>query len=66
MGVASDGSYGVKEGIIYSFPVTCSAGQYKIVQGLNIDAASRRLMQLTEQGLWEEREQAFSFLSGSM
>ena len=33
MGVASDGSYGVKEGIIYSFPVTCSGGQYKIVQG---------------------------------
>lgn len=66
MGVASDGSYSVKEGIIYSFPVTCAGGQYRIVQGLAVDAFSRRMMEVTEQELWEEREAAFAFLSGSV
>ncbi|HET7587158.1 MAG TPA: malate dehydrogenase, partial [Gammaproteobacteria bacterium] len=47
MGVASDGSYGVEPGVIYSYPVTCSNGEYKIVQGLDIDDFSREKMQAT-------------------
>lgn len=56
MAVPSDGSYGIAEGVIYSYPVTCQDGQYQIVQGLDIDAFSRERMQLTEQELREERE----------
>ena len=41
MGIPSDGSYGVPEGIISSFPVTCKDGEYSIVQGLDIDDFSR-------------------------
>ena len=41
MGIPSDGSYGVPEGIISSFPCTCSGGEYSIVQGLEIDEFSR-------------------------
>ncbi len=55
MAVPSDGSYGVKEGIIYSYPVTCRNGAYQIVPGLSIDAFSRERMQATEQELREER-----------
>jgi malate dehydrogenase len=36
MAVHSDGSYGVPEGLVYSFPVTCENGKYNIVQGLEI------------------------------
>lgn len=56
MGIPSDGSYGITEGIIYSFPVTCSQGRYEIVQGLELDAFSRDRMQATEQELVEERD----------
>lgn len=56
MSIPSDGSYGITEGIIYSFPVTCSGGRYQIVQGLEVDAFSREKMQLTEQELVEERD----------
>ena len=41
MAVRSDGSYGVPEGLISSFPVTCKNGVYSIVQGLDIDDFSR-------------------------
>src|SRR5699024_10248276 len=41
MGVPADGSYGVAEGIMYSYPVVCKNGDYQIVQGLDIDAFSR-------------------------
>jgi malate dehydrogenase len=41
MGVASDGSYGVPEGLISGFPCTCSDGEWSIVQGLEIDEFSR-------------------------
>lgn len=37
MGVVSDGSYGITPGIVFSYPVTCSNFEYKIVQGLHID-----------------------------
>lgn len=56
MGIPSDGSYGVTEGLIYSFPVTCKDGRYEIVQGLEVDAFSRERMQATEKELKEERD----------
>lgn len=55
MAIPSDGSYGVAEGLIYSFPVTCKDGQYTIVQGLEIDEFSRAKMKATEAELEEER-----------
>jgi malate dehydrogenase len=55
MAVPSDGSYGINEGIIYSYPVTCRNGTYQIVQGLEIDAFSRSRMEATEKELREER-----------
>ena len=56
MGIYSDGSYGIKEGLIYSFPVTCQNGEYSIVQGLAIDDFSREKMTATETELTEERD----------
>lgn len=56
MAVPADGSYGVQAGIIYSYPVTCSGGNYQIVQGLAIDAFSRARMSATEAELREERD----------
>ena len=55
MAIPADGSYGVEPGIIYSFPVRCSNGGYEIVQGLEIDAFSRKRMDATETELREER-----------
>ena len=56
MAIPSDGSYGISEGLIYSFPVTCKNGKYEIVQGLELDDFSREKMQATEQELIEERD----------
>jgi len=56
MGVQSDGSYGIPEGLIYSYPVTCSGGQYHIVQGLEINEFSRNRLELTRAELAEERD----------
>jgi malate dehydrogenase len=56
MGVPSDGSYGVPEGITYSYPVTCRDGRYQIVQGLSIDEFSRERMQKSLSELREERD----------
>lgn len=56
MGIHSDGSYGIEKGLIYSFPVTCADGAYTIVQGLDVNAFSRDLMQKTEKELIEERD----------
>jgi malate dehydrogenase len=55
MGIHSDGSYGVAEGLIYSFPVTCSGGSYKIVMGLEVSDFSQQLMDKSEQELEQER-----------
>jgi malate dehydrogenase len=55
MGVPADGSYGIEPGIIYSYPVRCSGGDYEIVQDLSIDDFSRARMDETEQELREER-----------
>jgi malate dehydrogenase len=56
MAVPSDGSYGVAEGIVYSFPVTCANGRYEIVQGLEISEFSAQRMKATEAELLEERD----------
>jgi malate dehydrogenase len=56
MGIPSDGSYGIPEGVIYSYPVVCRGGHYEIVQGLAIDEFSRKRMDATHQELLEERD----------
>ena len=55
MGVPSDGSYGISEGLVYSFPVTCKNGEFEIVQGLEVDDFSVGRMQASEQELLGER-----------
>jgi malate dehydrogenase len=55
MAVASDGSYGIGEGIVYSYPVRCVRGEYQIVQGLSVDEFGRGKMAATETELREER-----------
>jgi malate dehydrogenase len=62
MSVPSDGSYGIPEGVIYSYPVTTRNGEYQIVQGLDITAASRKRMDATLAELHEEREGVKSLL----
>jgi len=55
MAVASDGSYGIAPGVIYSFPCTCAEGRWSIVQGLEINDFSRARMDATDRELREER-----------
>ena len=55
MAVPADGSYGAREGVVYSFPVTTGKGDYQIVHGLDIDEFSRARMQATRDELFEER-----------
>ncbi|HVS65479.1 MAG TPA: malate dehydrogenase [Thermoanaerobaculia bacterium] len=55
MAIPSDGSYGIAEGVIYSYPVTVANGRYSIVQGLEVDGFSREKMDATDQELREER-----------
>jgi malate dehydrogenase len=56
MSVPSDGSYGVPEGLISSFPCTCKDGEYSIVQGLDIDPFSRARIDASVAELMDERE----------
>ncbi len=56
MGIPSDGSYGIPKDTIFGFPVTTENGEYKIVQGLDIDAFSQERIDLTLKELVEERE----------
>ena len=56
MGIPSDGSYGIPEGLMYGFPVTCKDGQYSIVKGIDISDFSRSKMQATQKELEEERD----------
>jgi malate dehydrogenase len=56
MGFSSDGSYGIPEGVMYGFPVTCSAGKYQMIKGLEIDPFSRSKMNSTLKELEEERD----------
>ena len=64
MAVPSDGSYGIADGIYYSYPVTCKDGQYSIVQGLDINDFSRGKMEATEAELREERAGVADLLGG--
>ncbi|HQV23444.1 MAG: malate dehydrogenase [Moraxellaceae bacterium] len=56
MGIPSDGSYGIPEGIMYGVPVTCENGVYTRIQGLEIDSFSRERMDFTLNELLEERD----------
>jgi malate dehydrogenase len=56
MGIPSDGSYGVPEGLISSFPVTCANGEYSIVQGLKSNAFSQKFIDASVAELMEERQ----------
>lgn len=51
MAIPSDGSYGIEEGIIYSYPVRCQGGKYEIVQGFELDEFSQEKMKATEKEL---------------
>jgi malate dehydrogenase len=55
MGVPSDGSYGIPEGVMYGVPVTCANGEYSRIEGLPVDAFSRAAMDKTLAELEEER-----------
>ena len=55
MAVASDGSYGIPEGVVYSYPVICRNGDYSIVRDLEIDGDTGKRMQASHQELLEER-----------
>ena len=56
MGVLSDGSYGIAEGIFFSFPIRCGGGDWQIVQGLPVNDYSRAKLDITEAELTEERD----------
>src|SRR5687768_3564584 len=56
MGIPSDGSYGIPEGLIYGYPTTCKNGKYEIVKGLEVSDFSRSRMQATQKELEEERD----------
>lgn len=63
MGVYSDGSYGIEAGLIYSYPVACSNGDWQIVQGRDVNQFSRDKMQATAAELIEERDAVAHLLS---
>ena len=62
MAIPADGSYGIEQGVIYSYPVRCSGGKYEIVQDLEIDEFSRTRMDATDAELREERAAIESLL----
>ena len=55
MAIPSDGSYGISEGIIYSFPVRCENGSYSVIKDLEVDDFSKECMKITEKELLEEK-----------
>jgi malate dehydrogenase len=56
MGIPSDGSYAIPEGVLYGHPVTCADGRYQIVKGIEVSEFSRRRMDATLKELHEERD----------
>lgn len=62
MGIPADGSYGIEEGVVYSYPVRCKGGSYEIVQGLDVNDFGRKRMEATEKELREERAAIESLL----
>ena len=63
MGVPSDGSYGIAEGVIFGYPVTCRGGEYQIVKGIEISEFSRKRIDATLKELHEERDGVKNLLS---
>jgi malate dehydrogenase len=63
MGVPSDGTYGIPEGVIFGYPVTCRGGQYQIVKGIEISDFGRKRIDATLKELHEERDSVKSLLS---
>jgi len=55
--------YGIKQGVVYSFPVTCKDGQYKVVEGLTLDPFVLEKMKVTEKELFTEKETAYKVLN---
>jgi len=62
MAVYSNGEYGISKGLFYSFPVTTNASNYKIVEGINIDEFSQKMMKTSEAELMKERDMVKDFL----
>jgi malate dehydrogenase len=62
MGIPSDGSYGIAEGVIFGYPVTCKGGRYEIVKGIDVSEFSRKRIDATLKELHEEREGIKSLL----
>ena len=56
MGIPADGSYGIAEGVLYGYPVTCSGGRVQIVKGIELSEFSRKRMDATLKELHEERD----------
>ncbi|MGZ8230396.1 MAG: malate dehydrogenase [Burkholderiales bacterium] len=56
MGIPSDGSYGIPEGVLYGYPVTCRDGRYEIVKGIELSDFGKARMQVTLKELHEERD----------
>jgi malate dehydrogenase len=56
MGIPSDGSYGIPEGVIFGYPVTTRNGSYQIVKGIDISEFSRKRIDATLKELHEERD----------
>ena len=65
MGVASNGEYGIPAGVMFGYPVTCENGEYKIVQGLEIDAFSQEKINITLKELQEEQDGVKDLLGGA-
>jgi malate dehydrogenase len=63
MGVPSDGSYGIAEGVIFGYPVTCRGGGYQVVRGIEISDFSRKRIDATLKELHEERDSVKSLFS---
>jgi malate dehydrogenase len=63
MGVPSEGSYGIPEGVIFGYPVTCRGGEYQIVNGIELSEFSRKRVEATLKELHEERDSVKSLLS---
>ena len=63
MAVPSDGSYGIPEGVVFSYPCVCRDGDYAIVEGLSIDEFVRGKLDATDRELREERAAVESLLA---
>ncbi|HZO04413.1 MAG TPA: malate dehydrogenase [Burkholderiales bacterium] len=63
MGIPSDGSYGIPEGVIFGYPVTCRGGEYQVVKGIEISDFSRKKIDATLKELHEERDSVKQLLA---